>query len=201
MRITIKNGRKYVVCKGLRVFWSRQMEDDLRRLFPRTFNAEIAEYLGVSQSAMSRKAREMGLRKDPEWLVRIRDERMTWANWASNHNGNAGRIKKGEHKSKDTQFKKGRRNTQEQEEKRREGMRRWARDNPEKARQRAMKAAESRRRNRMMRLDFRPDNCGTCTHCRYDLDRRICFCAKSGEDIGKNQYCYTCDGWEKETSE
>ena len=57
----------HVAGRSRSVFWSKQMEDELRRIFPRSFNAELCEYFGLSQRTILRKARQMGLQKDPEW--------------------------------------------------------------------------------------------------------------------------------------
>ena len=51
------------------------MVDDLRRLFPKTLNKEIAEYLGISLRTMIRKARELALQKDPDWLTDVWEDR------------------------------------------------------------------------------------------------------------------------------
>ena len=54
-----------------RIFWNTQMLDYLRRHFSTTLNEDLADYLGVSLRTMIRKARELGLRKDPRWLSEI----------------------------------------------------------------------------------------------------------------------------------
>lgn len=48
------------------IHWTPQMIADLRRWFPTTLNEELAGILGVSQRTMIRKARELGLQKNPE---------------------------------------------------------------------------------------------------------------------------------------
>ena len=89
-----------------RISWSRQMVDDLRRLFPKTLNQEIAEYLGVSLRTMIRKARELGLQKDPDWLIDVWEDRRRQAHMVARIKGYPGTIKPGEHRSPDTEFKK-----------------------------------------------------------------------------------------------
>ena len=89
-----------------RIFWNRQMLDTLRRDFATTPNEELAGVLGVSVRTMIRKARELGLEKDRQWFKEICNANLRMANACSNINGNAGRIKKGEHRSPATEFKK-----------------------------------------------------------------------------------------------
>ena len=88
-----------------RIFWSKDMLDYLRRHFPCTLNEELAGCLGVSHRTMIRKARELGLQKDPAWLKAICDERRQWAHSASRRLGYPGCFKKGHHASPATEFK------------------------------------------------------------------------------------------------
>ena len=55
------------------------MIDWLKRYFSTNINQEIAEELGVSPRTMLRKARELGLKKDQEWLDKIWEERRLMA--------------------------------------------------------------------------------------------------------------------------
>lgn len=88
-----------------RIFWSRQMLDLLRQNFPTMLNNDLAGILGVSCRTMIRKARELGLKKDSEWLSSIWDERRLMARVQSKRLGYPGRIKKGQHLSPATEFK------------------------------------------------------------------------------------------------
>lgn len=90
-----------------RIFWNRDMLDLLKRHFPNTLNEELAGMLGVSTRTMIRKARELGLTKDKEWLDAIWDERRIMAHHASKRLGYPGSIKPGQHLSPATEFKKG----------------------------------------------------------------------------------------------
>ncbi len=67
----------YVVQQGRsqKIYWDGQMLSDLRCLYATTLNEDLAQILRVSQSTMVRKARELGLRKDPRWLKDIYRER------------------------------------------------------------------------------------------------------------------------------
>ena len=127
-----------------RLHWSRDMIDYLRRNYATTFNEELAGCLGVSQTSMRRKARELGLTKDPAWLKEVWDERRRWAHISSRKKGYPGRIRKGERRSPDTMFKKGHVETDEQKQKRIDTIHRYAMTHPEEMRQRGLKAWRTR---------------------------------------------------------
>jgi len=80
---------------SVRIFWNPVMLSDLRRHYPRMLNAELAGLLGVSVRTMIRKARELGLEKDPVWLARIWEERRFWAQMSARRKGHPGAFKKG----------------------------------------------------------------------------------------------------------
>ncbi len=130
-----------------RIFWSRQMLDDLRRLFPTTINDELAEFLGVSVRTLTRKAREIGVVKDPEWLAKVWEERRKWAVMSARRKGFPGSFRKGEHANRETEFKPGHQLTEEQAAKRKASMREWNRMHPGSARARSLRAWETRRMN------------------------------------------------------
>ena len=44
----------------------------LRKWFATTTNNELADILGVSTASLSRKAKALGLSKDPDWLSKLR---------------------------------------------------------------------------------------------------------------------------------
>lgn len=103
---SLKHGRVVVREKySTRIFWNTDMLDYLRRHFATTLNDELAGCLGVSHRTMIRKARELGLKKDPAWLKTIWDERRKWAQSASRRLGYPGCFKKGQHASPATEFK------------------------------------------------------------------------------------------------
>lgn len=89
-----------------RIAWSRQMIDELRRMFPDHLNQDVADFLGVSPRTVIRKARELGINKDPDWLHNIWEDRRKQAHMVSRFKGYPGTIKPGEHRSPDTEFKK-----------------------------------------------------------------------------------------------
>lgn len=90
-----------------RIFWNQQMLQYLQQNFATMLNSELAEWLGVSQRTVIRKARELGLEKDAGWLRDIWAERRMMAVASTKTNGNAGLFRKGQHASPETEFKKG----------------------------------------------------------------------------------------------
>lgn len=52
-------------------YWSQSMTEYLTREFPTTTNDDLCIHLGISLSMLHRKARELGLKKDPVWLSRL----------------------------------------------------------------------------------------------------------------------------------
>lgn len=88
---TIKNGW------STRIYWDGNMLSIMKRYFPKTLNEEILELLGgqVSMRTMLRKAREMGLQKDPDWLKGVWEERRLIAHVESKKKGYPGAFKMG----------------------------------------------------------------------------------------------------------
>lgn len=138
---------RIVVHKGYstRIYWSTDMLDYLRRHFATTLNEELAGCLGVSQRTMIRKARELGLQKDPTWLQQVWDERRIMAHIISRKKGYPGGFVKGVRNSPETEFKKGHTASPEVKQKQSKGLRRWYRMNPGAARARALKVSEKKR--------------------------------------------------------
>lgn len=54
-----------------RIYWSQSMTEYLERNFARTLNKDLCVRLDISLGVLHRKARELGLRKDPVWLKRV----------------------------------------------------------------------------------------------------------------------------------
>ena len=78
-----------------RIYWSPQMLDYMQRNYATTMNKDLADWLGVSVTTVIRKARQLGLRKAPEWMRQMSVERCPLANAANARKGNSGRFKKG----------------------------------------------------------------------------------------------------------
>ena len=130
-----------------RIFWNTSMLDYLRRHFPTTLNEELAECLGVSPRTMIRKARELGLEKDPKWLADVWEERRQLAHIISKRKGYPGGFQKGQRANPAGEFKPGRKPSDEELAKKSEQMKQWYRRHPFEARAKARKAWETRRRN------------------------------------------------------
>ena len=77
-----------------RIYWSSNMLSVLRRCFPNTKTEEVAEMLGVSRRTVVRKARELGLEKDSEFLQKVWGENRLLALVASKRSEKSG-FKKG----------------------------------------------------------------------------------------------------------
>lgn len=131
-----------------RIAWSKDMLDYLKQHFATTLNEDLAGCLGVSQRTMIRKARELGLEKDPEWLSAIWDERRTLAQIVSKSKGYPGGFKKGVRYNPDGEFKKGHVESDETKSKRIEKLKKWNRMNPSKLTERALKAWKTRRKRK-----------------------------------------------------
>ena len=128
-----------------RIFWNAQMLDYLRRHYPTTLNEELAGCLGVSKRTMIRKARELGLQKDPGWLAAVWEERRRLAHVISKRKGYPGGFRKGEHTNPAGEFKPGHKLSDEERARKSEQMKRWYRRHPAEARAKALKAWETRR--------------------------------------------------------
>lgn len=91
-----------------RIFWNQQMLDYLKRNYATMLNSDLAEWLGVSVRTTVRKARELGLQKDAQWLASVWKGCRMLACASNKINGNPGCFKKGMHASPATEFKTGR---------------------------------------------------------------------------------------------
>ena len=78
-----------------RILWSGNMLSLLKRYYPTTRNEELAELVGVSPRTLTRKARELGLVKDPDWLKGVYNYNRRDAQAASKRKGYPGSFKSG----------------------------------------------------------------------------------------------------------
>lgn len=130
--------------RGRSLVWTAQMLSDLRRLFARTKNEELAGILGVGVRTMVRKARELGLEKDGEWLRTIWKSNIRMGHMMSRAKGYPGRIMPGEHRNPEGEFKRGRVADEDWRKKLSDGNKRnWMLHRNERLR----KIMETRRRN------------------------------------------------------
>lgn len=130
-----------------RIYWSKDMTDYLRRHFPTTLNDELAGCLGVSPRTLIRKARELGLQKDPIWLAAVWEERRRMAHSANKAHGYPNAYKKGQRANPDGEFKPGHKESAETKARRIENIRKWYRRHPQEGKARAAKAWATRRAN------------------------------------------------------
>lgn len=99
-RLVVHNG-----C-STRILWSANMISMLKRYFPITRNEEVAELIGVSPRTIVRKARELGLEKDSNWLKDVWNYNRMDAQAASKRKGYPGAFKPGNRVGEKRQFKK-----------------------------------------------------------------------------------------------
>jgi len=59
--------------EALSIEWTEKMLDTLKEKFSTTFNIVLAKEIGVSQRTLIRKARELKLEKEPDFLKKRRD--------------------------------------------------------------------------------------------------------------------------------
>lgn len=78
-----------------RIFWNGNMLSIMRRYYHNTINQELAEMLGVSERSVTRKARELGLEKDKDFVSSISKEHLLLANARSKELGYPGGFTKG----------------------------------------------------------------------------------------------------------
>lgn len=78
-----------------RIFWNGNMLSIMRRYYHNTINRELAEMLGVSERSVTRKARELGLEKDKDFVSAISKEHLLLANARSKELGYPGGFTKG----------------------------------------------------------------------------------------------------------
>ena len=123
------------------IFWSRQMLDDLRKYYPNTPNSELAEIFNVSLRTVIRKAVELGLKKDPEYLSGIWKQYLPVANAVSKSKGYPGSIQKGQHLNPAGEVKPGHLPSKEMRAKQGAATHRWALRHPDKVMERARKVS------------------------------------------------------------
>lgn len=78
-----------------RIYWTGNMLSIMRRYYHNTINRELAEMLGVSERSVTRKARELGLEKDKEFVSSMSKEHLLLANVRSKELGYPGVFTKG----------------------------------------------------------------------------------------------------------
>lgn len=57
--------------KSVRLHWGEVKVKDFKRLYPFNTNEDVAIEMGCSVRTVVRRAREMGLEKDPDWLQNV----------------------------------------------------------------------------------------------------------------------------------
>lgn len=72
----VQRGNRLIIRKdGIsRIYWSGNMLSELKRYYPTTKNSELADYFGVSQRTINRKAAELGLTKSTQFIADVSKE-------------------------------------------------------------------------------------------------------------------------------
>ena len=82
-RTVMRDGRWMVTTRGgHRILWTEGMLSVLRKYYPNTPSKEVAEMIGVNVVTLTTKAKELGLRKDKDYMTRVGKQRSFWANVA-----------------------------------------------------------------------------------------------------------------------
>lgn len=76
-----------------RKYWNPQMIADFRKLFPVTTNEELASLFCVSKRTINRKATELGLRKNEEWMRQMSRHNLFFATVKNRSNGYSQLVK------------------------------------------------------------------------------------------------------------
>ena len=87
--------RHHTGCITIVRVWTGQMIEDLRRWYSTSTNAELADLLGVSRYSVQRKAKQLGLQKDANWLHKLHRQSLMWARIRNNKLGGRGRFQPG----------------------------------------------------------------------------------------------------------
>lgn len=128
-----------------KIYWNKRMLDDLKRLYATTKNEDLVDILGVSQRTVIRKARELGLQKDPEWQHGNTVRHLKMMQLENKVHGIKSPFKKGMHYSPDNEFKPGHQESPEIKAIRIERVKEYYRKHPFAARERGIKASETRK--------------------------------------------------------
>lgn len=134
-----------------RIHWNGNMITFLRRHFATTLNEELADCLGVSPRTMIRKARELGLEKDPVWLRQVWEERRMMAHVVSRRKGYPGGFEKGRRYNPAGEFKKGHQLSPEAKAKQSASIKRWNLLHPQERKARGAKIWATRRANQSLK--------------------------------------------------
>ena len=92
---------------AISIYWTPLMIHYITSYFATTTNEELAGLVGVSQRTLIRKARQLGLSKDKDWLAKIWEERRLMARASSKAKGYPGCFKPGNMIGEEYRFKKG----------------------------------------------------------------------------------------------
>lgn len=81
--------------KAISIHWDGNMLSIIRKYYPISNTAEVAEMLGVSVASVQRKVRKLGLKKDREYMRSMIKEKQFFATLASLKSPNRSKFEKG----------------------------------------------------------------------------------------------------------
>lgn len=101
------DGRRYVkrTSQKPKLYWSRDQLEMLTRRYSTVSVIELAELIGYSDQTIRRKAKELGLKKHPDYRRRANNRNLVMANFISKLRGNKGWIKQGERRGRSAEYK------------------------------------------------------------------------------------------------
>ena len=77
---------------SVRLYWGEERLKDFRRLFPFNTNEDVAIDMGCSVRTVIRRAREMGLEKNPQWLQNVWNKNIALARGVNKICGNKANL-------------------------------------------------------------------------------------------------------------
>lgn len=104
-KLVRREDRAYNTTNGHAVYWTDQMLSMLKKYYSNTRNEEIAGILGMGVRTVIRKARQLGLVKDPAWMRAMSQAHVKMTVYYQNPTNN-GRFQKG-HAPTGCQYQKG----------------------------------------------------------------------------------------------
>lgn len=90
-----------------RIYWTEDMLKTLRNRYPVTPNPELCVTLAVSERTLIRKANELGIKKDAEYLKRRTERGVKAMQFMNRFVRNEGMFKPGQHANPAGEFKPG----------------------------------------------------------------------------------------------
>lgn len=88
-----------------RLYWRKADLEMLKTKWATTSGYELAELIGMSYQTLRRKAKELGLKKHPDYRRRANQRNIAMSQLTMKLRGNKGWAKPGERRGRETEFK------------------------------------------------------------------------------------------------